>query len=215
MTFALQSAWAVGEISGNFIARCKALQSGREPPKGNITRPTRRLGQADEEAWQCDEKQREKETPLISAIDDANPHYEGQISRAFPQNVLRIQSFSHELQAFNGMPARLLRARTILNRLATGNKQSIIFFFTGKIFALVASAEALVPIVASLLYSKLYSATLDLFIGTFYLLSSAILFLVGSMYMWALPFTHFPTDLHVDVDDDVMDSKHDNVLNLW
>ena len=81
------------------------------------------------------------------------------------------------------MPARLLRARTILNRLATGNKQSIIFFFTGKIFALVASAEALVPIVASLLYSKLYSATLDLFIGTFYLLSSAILFLVGSMYM--------------------------------
>ncbi|CAG0905324.1 unnamed protein product, partial [Darwinula stevensoni] len=59
----------------------------------------------------------------------------------------------------------------------------------GKIFAMVASAEALVPIVASLVYSKLYSATLDLFIGTFYLLSSAILFLVGSMYMYVFYLT--------------------------
>jgi hypothetical protein len=46
--------------------------------------------------------------------------------------------------------------------------------FTGAVFALTSVVEALTPIAASPLYTLVYNATLRVFPGTFYIVSSAI-----------------------------------------
>jgi hypothetical protein len=59
-----------------------------------------------------------------------------------------------------------------LSKLINGKGCCILF--TGAVFALTSVVEALTPIAASPLYTFVYNATLLIFPGTFYIVSSAI-----------------------------------------
>uniref|UniRef100_T1IIH1 Uncharacterized protein n=1 Tax=Strigamia maritima TaxID=126957 RepID=T1IIH1_STRMM len=54
----------------------------------------------------------------------------------------------------------------------------------GKLFAVVSSCEALSPIFSSVIYSQLYKATLDVYLGTIFILSASLALIPLIIFVW-------------------------------